>query len=337
MKAMTRDVTALLTILLLVPAAASADVLYLKNGDRITGKIKRIWDDEVTIEPEYSDDFQVDLPLVERIESDREFEIEMPDGTDVVATMQGVDDDGNQVIVIDGEAKSVSLGALREVDEPEDFYDWEVLVDYSLAVNDGNTDSVNSRLAGEGMFKHGDHRHIGSATFVQEEQDGATTKNQSVVTYGYNWLFSDPWFFAANGQIERDPIRELEHRITTSAGIGRDIWNEPRRFLSVQLGAGFMDEEIGLDKETNTVAAWLLRFRHEFFSDDFEVFHDHSIIETVEGRDNTIIKTSTGLRYEITDLLYLNVSLDWDHETEPAGTAEDTDTTFVVGAGLEFD
>ncbi|MDH3865216.1 MAG: hypothetical protein OEV10_14730, partial [Gammaproteobacteria bacterium] len=67
-----------LVIAVLAPTLATADVLYLKNGDRITGAIKRIWDDEVTIEPEYSDEFQVDLPLVARIESDRDFEIEMP-------------------------------------------------------------------------------------------------------------------------------------------------------------------------------------------------------------------------------------------------------------------
>ncbi len=105
----------------------------------------------------------------------------------------------------------------------------------------------------------------------------------------------------------------------------------------MQLGAGFTDEEIGLESETSTVAAWLLRFRHEFFHDDFEVFHNHSIVETIEGRDNTVIKTSTGMRYEITDLLYLNVSFDWDHESRPAGTAENTDKTFVIGAGLEFE
>lgn len=316
---------------------AAADVIYLKNGDQITGTIKRIWDDEVSIEPEYADELQVDLPMVERIESDRDFEIELPDGTDVVARMQGVDSEGNQVLVVDGESISVALGALREVDEPEDFYDWEVQVDYSFSLNEGNTDSLNSRLAGEGMFKHGDHRHIGTVAQVNEEQDRATTKEQTVLTYSYNWLFADPWFFGANGQLERDPIRQLEHRITASAGIGRDIWNEPYRFLTGQLGLGFTDEEIGLDKETSTVAAWTLRFRHEFFSDDFEAFHNHSIVHTIEGRDNTVIKTSTGIRYEITDLLYLNVSLDWDHETEPAGTAEKSDTLFVVGAGLEFD
>jgi putative salt-induced outer membrane protein YdiY len=58
---------------------------------------------------------------------------------------------------------------------------------------------------------------------------------------------------------------------------------------------------------------------------------------TIDGRDNTIIKTTTGFRYEITDLLNMNVSLDWDHESQPAGAAEKTDTTFVIGAGLEFD
>jgi putative salt-induced outer membrane protein YdiY len=337
MKATASKAFFYLAITFLAPTCATADVLYLKNGDRITGTIKRIWDNEVTIEPEYSDEFQVDLPIVERIESDRDFEIEMPDGSDVVAKMQGVDNDGNQLLVIDGESIAVPLGKLREVDEPDDYYDWEMLIDYSLSVSDGNTDSLNSRLSGEGLFKLGDHRHIGKVTQIREEQDSATTKDQTLLTYTYNWLFDDPWFFAANAQAERDPIRELRRRVTVSAGIGRDIWNDPRRFLNVQLGAGFSDEEIGLEKETSTVAAWLLRFRHEFFSDDFEVFHNHSIVETIDGRDNTIIKTTTGFRYEITDLLYMNVSLDWDHESQPAGAAEKTDTTFVIGAGLEFD
>jgi putative salt-induced outer membrane protein YdiY len=317
MNAVTLRAGVCFAITFLAPALATADVLYLKNGDQITGTIKRIWDNEITIEPEYSDEFQVDLPVVERIESDRDFEIELPDGSDVVAKMQGVDEAGNQLLVIDGNSVAVPLGELRELDEPEDYYDWEVLVDYSLTANDGNTDSLDSRLSGEGMFKHGDHRHIGNVTQIREEQGipeqsgRETTKDQTLLAYTYNWLLNDPWFLAANAQLERDPIRELEHRITASAGVGRDIWD--------------------------AVAAWLLRFRHKFFNDDFEVFHNHNIVETIDGRDNTIIKTSTGLRYEITDLLYMNVSLNWDHESEPAGGAEKTDKTFVVGAGLEFD
>jgi len=70
---------------LIIGATANADVLILKNGDRITGDIKRIWDAEVTIEPEYSDEFQVDLDAISHIESTREFEVEFYDGRSIDA------------------------------------------------------------------------------------------------------------------------------------------------------------------------------------------------------------------------------------------------------------
>ena len=50
-------------------------MLVLKSGDRISGDVKRIWDAELTIEPEYSDEFQVDLDAIFHIESTRDFEI----------------------------------------------------------------------------------------------------------------------------------------------------------------------------------------------------------------------------------------------------------------------
>ena len=83
---------------LLFGQAVIADVLVLKNGDRITGDIKRIWDSEITIEPEYSDEFKVDVPAVDHIESERNFEIEFEDGTSLVAQLDGADASGNQIV-----------------------------------------------------------------------------------------------------------------------------------------------------------------------------------------------------------------------------------------------
>ena len=54
------------------------------------------------------------------------------------------------------------------------------------------------------------------------------------------------------------------------------------------------------------------------------------------GRTNTVVKTVSGVRYEITDLLYLNASLNYDWEAEPAGTAKSSDLALVVGVGVEF-
>ena len=72
---------------LFVAANCHAGVLVLKNGDRITGEISRIWDAEVTIEPTYAgDEFTVDMAAIEHIESDQTFEIDLADGRLVVAS-----------------------------------------------------------------------------------------------------------------------------------------------------------------------------------------------------------------------------------------------------------
>ena len=58
---------------------------------------------EVTIEPTYSDEFNVDSEVVAYIESDREFDIELSDGREIVASLKGGDAEGNQVFLVDGE------------------------------------------------------------------------------------------------------------------------------------------------------------------------------------------------------------------------------------------
>ena len=315
---------------------AYADVLVLKNGDRITGEIKRIWDSEITIEPEYSDEFKVDVPAVDYIESEREFEIELGDGTSLVAQLDGADASGNQIVKSGDETVAVPLAELFELDEPAKEFDWESNVEFSAAVNSGNTDSSNTKLKADMTVEFPDHRHIGEVTFLKEELAGVTTQDQDLFKYNYNWLFRDPWFVSATLSFERDPIIELHQRFILSAGIGRDIWNTPRRVLSIQLGAGAQSEEIGLLTTENGVATWALRYRQDFLSDDLELYHNNSIASNISGRTNTSYKTTTGLRFEVTDLLYANFSIDYDYETHPVDTAVSEDIAVLVGVGLEF-
>ena len=136
---------------------------------------------------------------------------------------------------------------------------------------------------------------------------------------------------------ERDPIKDLDLRLILAALIGRDFIRTPGTVLSGQLGMGYLTEEdiFGVSQES-AVAIWTLRYRQDVFTDDLEIYHDHSINSYVTGRNNLVIKTSTGVRYEITDLLYANLAVDYDYESEPAGTAENDDLGIVVGLGVEF-
>ena len=320
----------------LAPNGASADILVLKNGDRITGTIKQIWDNEVSIEPDYADEFDVDLAVVDHIISDRDFDIELSDGREVTAQFPGADSDNKQLISVDDESIPISLAEIFELDEPAKDFDWESHIDFSATINSGNTDSANGQMRADSMIEIPNHRHLVEWSKFHEETDSVTTKAQDLLKYNYNWLFKDPWFVAANASYERDPIIELDQRLIVSVGMGRDIFNTPRKLLSIQLGAGGQTEDIGGVSEDSSVAIWALRYRQEILNGDLELFHDHSITENIGGRTNTSYKTSTGLRYEITDLLYANVTLNYDYETEPVDLADNEDIVFLLGIGAEF-
>lgn len=317
-------------------SVAHAEHIVMKNGDKITGTISKIWDDELFIEPAYTDEFAVDMPDIAYIESDRVFEITLADGTDVDAEFKGGDDDGNQVVVINGETRAIPIAQIEEAEEPEDYYDWESTVDLSGSIRQGNTESSNSRLNAHSILKLGDHRHIGDFVYNRETNDSVTSKQQTLLTYNYNWLFTDDWFVSGLATYERDPIRELDRRVIVGGGIGYDIWNQADRLLSVQLGLGGQSEEIGMENNENGIAYWNLRFSYDLVGGDLVLFHNHNINHNISGRDNTVIKTSTGARYEITDLLYANIEFVWDYEAEPAAGAQNEDTSLLFGLGLEF-
>ena len=64
----------------LTPLTAQADRLVMKNGDVITGKIFRVDEKEVTIEPEYTKKFAVKRKAVVSIETESALEVELATG-----------------------------------------------------------------------------------------------------------------------------------------------------------------------------------------------------------------------------------------------------------------
>lgn len=320
----------------LLPVAGLADVLVMKNGDRITGTVSAIYDSEVTVQPDYAGKFQVDVAAIEYIESDRDFELKLSLREDAPLRFLGPGQDGQQRVAVNDEVKSVPLSDLREVAEPEPYYDWDANVDVALNITRGNTDTDNNKLAGSAGFKHGNNRHLLTAEFVRERTDGDSTKRQDLVDYDYNWLFSRPWFFDANASYERDPIKDLDYRWIVGVGLGRDIWNSAQRFWSIQAGPGVQFEDRAGNSETQAVAQAANRMRAKVPGTSMNVFANQAVTYNLTGEDNTVLNTRTGLSMDFLEDWYLKLSYDWDWESDPAGDAEKADSTLRFGLGRSF-
>jgi putative salt-induced outer membrane protein YdiY len=316
--------------------AAYAEQIVMKNGDRITGTVKTIIDGKLRIEPGYGDEFGVDLAAVASVDSDREFEVELADGRQVTAELPGADEEGRQILVVNGVRQTLVLEDIEELKEPEEYFSWDSRVDVNATLNKGNTESNSGRIYGSSEVKWGDHRHIGGLTLAREEIESVTTKEQTLLVYSYNWLFREDWFLAGNFSYERDPIRELDQRIIVGGGLGHDIWNDAAKLLSIEAGFGYQTQDIENETETGSIAYWALRFNHDFFGGDLSMFHNHNLNTALSGRDNTVFKSNTGLTYNLTDSIYGNLQLVYDYESDPADGAENEDLALVVGLGIVF-
>ena len=171
---------------------------------------------------------------------------------------------------------------------------------------------------------------------VREEQDGSKLKDRDRLFASYNWIFSKPWFLAANLTVERDPIVLLDLRTSINPALGYDIWNNPSQTLNVQLGGGLQSESINGETQSSSLIEWRLRYAQDFHGGDFELFHNHQIYRSLGGRENLVLNSVTGVRFDITNDIYLNVQLNYDVDSEPVEGTEGADLSFLFGAGIDF-
>ena len=325
----------LLLSLVLMPGIMFADQLLMKNGDIITGKVSKIVHEEVYIAPSYAGEFSVALAEVVSIEADHGFEVELADGSQIDAQFGGASDEG-QILLVDGASMIVAMMDLAEATKPEEYYERSSHVDVNATFNKGNTDSQNTLIFADTRLRFGKHRHLAELTFRRDETEGVSTKKQDLFSYQYNWLINDPWYIGATATYERDPIRDLSHRYTLGALAGRDLLNDSNRFMSISIGAGYSDEQIGDIAGSGLVGLWNLLYKHDFRGGDISFFHNHNLTYQFYGENNAIFKTNTGFQFDIISDIYAKISLRYDYETEPAAGASKDDTTLAIGVGAEF-
>ena len=319
------------------PAAQAAnDVVVMKNGDRITGEIHQIWDDEIEIEPSYADEILVDMSEVAYFSSDRTFEIELSDHVRFEGRFE-TDESGAMTLVSERGRQPIAPAEVEELEELSDEFDWELRSDLSFSASEGNSETSDLTWQNFGSIERGDHRHELDLSIDRATRDGDTTQDRTRASYLYSWFMSDRWFLSGGIGFERDPVRDLDYRILPGAGVGYQFFDDADRLFEISLSAGGVSEKLGGTTEESGALRWLARYRRQMLDGDLEFFHDQSVFAYVVGRDNTAIETSTGIRWDVWADIYLNMQFDWDYESNPAAGAENEDRRYIIGLGVELD
>lgn len=301
---------------LFISPVVPADVIHFKNGDRITGVTRPSGDEALLIYPAFGGKLSVKMVEIVNIENEKDSVVPEPI-TEVSQVPEAIKE------------------AVTPVEAASKF-DWGSNISLNSSFSRGNTNSQLINLQGDLEIESGDHRYLLDISSIREDQEGSSIKEQDRLHLGYNYLYSEKWFFAVNTTTERDPISRLDHRISLNPSIGYEFWNEDNRTLNIQLGVGYASERTDGEDESSSLIDWRLKLAYKLLEGNMELFHDHHIYRNNEGRRNVVINTQTGVRYDISDDIYLNLQLNYDYDTDPVPGTDEEDLTFLVGAGVGF-
>jgi putative salt-induced outer membrane protein YdiY len=308
---------------------ASADpvTVRLRNGDRITGAVRKEGDTLVVTTP-YAGDVRIRWTEVEELSSANAIFVLMRDGDVRAAQQLGGPGGAPDVRLADIAILNPTVGQLGQG------FDYSGNVTLAANLTGGNSQA--ERFYGEARLRaRGRTRRFslgGLGTYATD--NGAATVDKWLVNADHDWFFTPRQFLYARGSGEHDQFADIHLRVTAGGGYGYQLIDTPATQLSLQGGLDYVWESRDIQPDNEYPAlGWGARYGQWVLERRLQAFHEQDGFLSLDEVGNVVVRTRTGLRAPVLRGLNLNVQLNYDWQSDPPPDTGRGDWTWVLGFG----
>ncbi len=339
MKALTKGCLYLLVFLAL-PGLAQADTVFLKNGDRISGTVVSLTSDTLLIGTKYAGDIKISWQEISRLATDEPVRLETK-GKEIVTGTLMAPEDGRLAIQDPetGDRQDVSLAEITAINPPDNTgLKFSGHLNLGLTRQRGNTKDDTYHADGETVLRWPDDRVIVSFNADIETTDDVDTQ-QSINLYGtYDHFLSQKWFMYNALSFEHDKFSDLRLRTTASLGAGYQVIETEDTNLSVQLGPGYIWEDLYESPDQEFAAGvWSLRYDQLLVKDwNLKAFHNHRLSQSLESASDYVFISQTGLRAPIFGNFQGTLQFNFDRDNDPGANTKKNDFKYLITLGYAW-
>ncbi|MDE1163890.1 MAG: DUF481 domain-containing protein [Pseudomonas sp.] len=320
-------------------SVALADTVWMKNGDRLTGKITVFDGGKLMLDTPYGGSIPLDWKQVKTLESDQELLVKQDAYNGEKAKALKPADEG-KVTLQNGEApKTVELASIQQIMKPkplvEDFTikgNIDAALDFKRA--DTNTDDYN--IAFKTTARNGRWRHTADGEYNREATDDVVSTNNWNAQYALDRFLTDKWFWQGRVSYKRDFVEDLSRQRTLGTGPGYQFWDDELGAFSLGSLLNRSDYEFA-DGEKQNFYAVAMKWSYNRFliGKTVEFFTNGEVGKPLSGVADYSLDSEVGLRYKVTQWASLNVKYEKDLIT---GTNnQDLNTSrYTAGIGVTF-
>lgn len=321
-------------------AGPKTDVVHLLNGDRVTCEIKRLDRGRLEVSTDGMGTVQIEWDDIARIESPMVFQVELQSGKRLDGTLAS-GGDGALLVREEGDGRSVAMADVVRIDPLKTtesrLHRWDGSV--SAGFDTTKASSTTSLAADADARYRGENYLVNlDAAILSYSQDDAPDSTSANAMALYRRLLEERWFWAVFGSAERNDELGLDLRVQAGGGGGRFLIQDSRTLWSA-MGGLAISREKPVDESSSTEAAVMLSTSYEYFVYDtpkttftFQMAAYPYLTES--GRVRASL--DTGLRREVIEDLFFDLSLYGEYDSRPPPNGEETDYGLITSLGYTF-
>ncbi|MBM3851734.1 MAG: DUF481 domain-containing protein [Verrucomicrobia bacterium] len=326
-------------------ASLSADVVDVKGGARIVGKVARIDDGKVVVATDYAGDITIKQSEVVAITTDAPVAVRFANGTRIDGRVAPAGDGRVKVANSEGEftseiAKVAASWAAGGKDPQMVALDRSWAYEATMDVNGktGNKSQLGTAASIRATLKGLSDTLQFYTAYDRQETDRRKSADQfkAGVDYQSNFAGRNSWYVRDEGGFDR--IKDIELYNVAAFGIGYDLIKAPKHTLTGRFGLSFRYEGYKNPATTDVKSAGLdFGFSHRYELADSLIVNRLTVVPTFEDFNNYRLAHESFYEVPLANPNWkLRLGVSNDYNSKPGRGVEKMDTGYFTRLVLNW-
>ncbi len=296
-----------------VLCSVKTDIIYLHNGDRITGEIMKLERGRLEYKTNDMKTLEVEWLMVDFIQSIHVFDVESVSGRRYQGTIEKAEEKGRMIVNTESARVTLYLKDIVRIDRLRSSFFKRIrgYLDAGLGYEKAN-DQWTWTLGGEANYRTTKWATGLTVSSYFRNQLNVVDTQRNTLSYRIEKIFESRWMGMGFGQLEQNNELNLALRELLGLAAGRYIIQTNSMLFSWLAGATYTREKKTGETEFTSGAELLLGGRFEafrFVHPELDFSITLSAFPSLVERGRVRLNLDTRLRYEILKDFYFTVSL----------------------------
>jgi putative salt-induced outer membrane protein YdiY len=353
---MKRIAVAIFALLSFSAAAAQADIVTLKNGDRVTGTFVNEKGGKLQLKSDVLGDLSIPVDKIASFSAEKPVAVVIKGQKPIEGQLE-LTPSGEWQITASGKSQNIPAATVDmimiaseyealENHNAKPWQDWKGTSTLGYSLQRGDQDTSNLAITVAAVRERPDapifHSHFRTnfnlTTLLSHSTQGATTitSNTLDTSVREDYLFSPANFVFVIGGLDHIGAQGLYLRETFGGGYGRTLIDRSRVQFNVLAGATFVHEKFFTGANDQTAAVLVGEKLGIQISKRVRFDHNLNFYPNLSNTGQYRFDTTTGLTANLSKRFSLNTSLIDLYLTNPAAGSQKNNVAFTTGVGYAF-